>query len=140
MSKDRFIYLAVPYSHSKDSVKNFRFGTVTAISGKLFEMGIFNFSPITHSHPVSLINGSGTSWETWEKFDKFMVDLCTEIWVLKLPGWEASVGVQAEIQHALKTMKPVQYLNVDIQDGVMTIKDVKGKHIIYTIFVREEIL
>ena len=118
-----FVYLAVPYTHSEDDVKNFRFLVVTALSAKLFERDIFNFSPITHSHPISAVSSAGTSWATWEAFDKFMISLCDQIWVLKIPGWKESVGVTAEIAYALEENKPVFYLGADLRGDILEVYD-----------------
>ena len=37
-----------------------------------------------------------TTWEFWAQYDREMISYCKALVILKLPGWENSVGVKAE--------------------------------------------
>ena len=96
-------YLAVPYSHPNKLMMNIRFETVTAILANLTRKGMVCFSPITHSHKVSVDYGVDGAWEFWENIDFKFLDACQSIIVVKMEGWDKSRGVLAEIEYAKKT-------------------------------------
>ena len=55
--------------------------------------------------------GLPSDWRFWERHDRRFLEACDEVIVLMLPGWEASIGVQAEIAIARELRKPVTYLD-----------------------------
>ena len=68
------------------------------------------FSPIAHSHPIAVQCELPLGWDFWHQFDKAFIDWCDALIVLKLPGWDTSVGVNAEIKIAEEMGKPVEYM------------------------------
>jgi len=102
------IYLASPYSHSDPSVREQRFQAACAAAAQFLREGQLVFSPIAHSHPL-VPYGLPTPWSFWARFDSQFLERCDELVVLMLDGWEASVGVQAEIDYARRRGKPVWY-------------------------------
>ena len=105
------IYLACPYSHPDPRVRELRFQAANSAAAKIFRPGRLCFSPISHSHPICKVNGADGSWAAWEEFDKRVIrDLCTEVWVLVIPGHNRSVGVEAEIVYANQIGVPVKLL------------------------------
>jgi hypothetical protein len=105
------IYLASPYSHIDPEIELVRYRQITNIAGRLIDKGVVLFAPITQSVAVvkySRVNSRG--FDYWEKFDKEFVSLSDEVWVVVMPGWRESVGVQEEIRYAESLGKPVRYL------------------------------
>jgi len=49
-------------------------------------------------------------WQFWQRHDLAFLAFCDEMVVLKLPGWEESIGVRAEIAAARTLGKPVTFL------------------------------
>ena len=94
------IYLASPYSHDDPKVREARFQAVCRVAGRLMREGVHVFSPIAHTHPIALAGDLPKGWDFWAEFDRQMVQACEELWILRLPGWEMSTGVQAEIKLA----------------------------------------
>lgn len=47
----------------------------------------------------------------WKGFNLIFIGICEKLIVLQLPGWETSVGVQAEIAEARRLGKPVEYMD-----------------------------
>ena len=92
----KLIYLAVPYTHKYKSVREDRFQLVSEVSGLLANLKVANVSPITQSHVQSLFVKIGTTWETWKHIDTILLNSCDELWILCLPGWRDSIGVNAE--------------------------------------------
>ena len=68
------------------------------------------FCPIAHSHPIAIIGGApGTDWEFWARQDLALLDKCDRLTVARLPGYDKSKGVQAEITYAMQNGIPVQF-------------------------------
>lgn len=107
------IYLASPYSHDDTNVVEERVLTVCRVSAMLMSRGVQLFSPIVHTHPIAMAGEMPTDWRFWEKFDRWFVENCDELWVLMLDGWEVSSGVTAEIAIAREIGKPVLYVSAD---------------------------
>lgn len=103
------VYLACPYSHKDPAVREARFHAVTRYAARLTNEGLIVFSPITHSHPMHLIGLDG-DWTFWERVDRVYLGLCHKIFVLKLPGWEESIGVTAEIKIAQESGMEIEYV------------------------------
>ncbi len=104
------IYLASPYSHSDPSVREERFKAVCKAAAILMQRGYLILAPICHSHPIAK-HGLPTDWIFWEKYDRAILRRCEEMWVLMLPGWESSRGVQAEIKIAKELGMPVEFID-----------------------------
>ena len=110
------VYLAIPYSGMEES----SYAQATAATAHIINQFTINvFSPITHSHPLVKYGAKGT-WDYWQKIDYQFIDWADEVWVL-IPKEgqdkiEKSVGVQAEIQYAIQTGKPVKY--IDLQPNI----------------------
>lgn len=68
------------------------------------------FSPITHCHPIALAHEMPKRWDFWAQIDLGYIDVSEEVWVLKMPHWEQSTGISAEIAHAESKGIPVKYL------------------------------
>jgi len=91
------IYLATPYSHPVQAVREARFRAVTRFAADLLKQGQVVFSPITHSHPLEVLGNLPQGWEFWQTQDLEFLRLCDELHVLCMEGWKESVGVQGEI-------------------------------------------
>ena len=105
------IYLASPYSHPEAEVRQRRFDAACRAAAALICQGQTVFSPIAHSHNICCY-GAPSDWRFWQRHDLTFLAMCDEVVVLKLDGWEQSVGVQAEIAAARTLGKPVTFLDV----------------------------
>ena len=103
------IYLASPYTHPVPEVQNQRFEAVCRRAAQMLRLGIHVFSPIAHTHPIAAY-GLPKNWRFWESYDREILDMCSEVYVLMLDGWEDSVGVRAEIKMATDLGKKVTYI------------------------------
>ncbi|RIK72916.1 MAG: DUF1937 domain-containing protein [Planctomycetota bacterium] len=100
------IYLASPYGHPDATVREVRFQQACRAAATLMRCGIPVFSPVAHSHPIAQ-HGLPTSWEFWRAVDLEYLLQCEALVLLRLPGWERSVGVRAEIALARQWGMPV---------------------------------
>ena len=93
------IYLACPYAHPDESVRESRFNAVSKKAAELMNRGHVVFSPISHSVPIGRYLES-TGHEFWMAQDLPLLAVCDEMWVLALPGWTDSKGIQVERDYA----------------------------------------
>lgn len=105
-------YLACPYSHPDPKVKKERHTTVNRVTFHLMQKGILVYSPLTHNIPIDSLGIHG-DWMTWKDFDHKMLSRCDRLLVLKLPGWESSKGVAAEIEQANQLGLPIEWMEYD---------------------------
>jgi hypothetical protein len=102
-------YLACPYSHTEQSVMVQRFDQVNEFAAKLMRAGLMVFSPISHTHPI-VQYGLPEGWDFWEQYDRCIIGHCKGLIVCQFDGWDASVGVQAEIGIAGDLGRDVYYV------------------------------
>ena len=114
------IYLASPYSHLDPRVREHRFRAACQAAASMLRDGHVVFSPIVHSHPLVAF-GLPTAWSSWERIDRAYLERCDEVMVLMLDGWEASVGVRAEIGIARALGKPVRFVAPEDATGSPTL-------------------
>lgn len=104
-------YLAAPYSHPTDDMMIRRFEAACVAAARLMEKGIVVFSPLSHSVPVAAYGELyATDHEFWMAQDLPILELCDVLAVLKIPGWDTSRGVEAEIETAREKCMPITYL------------------------------
>ncbi len=107
---DELIYLATPYSHHDPDVQQQRFVAACQVAGDLMNRGRLVFSPIAQSHPVACECGLPGTWEFWERYDRAILRACDRLVVVKMPGWEQSRGIAAEIRIMRELGKPVEFM------------------------------
>jgi len=102
------IYLAGPYTHDDEAIRNSRAEALSAKAAELMLEGHVVFSPITHGHALlPWLPFSCRTWEFWGAQDKVHLEACDQLRVLCLPGWEHSRGVKDEIKWARESGKTI---------------------------------
>ncbi len=104
------VYLAAPYSHPNEKVREARALVINQKCVKL--MGDHNvvFSPITHSHAlIDILPFEERAWPFFRIQDFSHIETCHELRVFCLPGWEESRGVKEEIEYARLMGKKIVY-------------------------------
>lgn len=91
------IYLASPYSHPSAQVRKARFNATQSFVAYCYRNRLQVFSPIVYSHQF-VQYGLGTSAGDWDFLNREVMEWCAGIWVLKLEGWQESVGIAEEIR------------------------------------------
>lgn len=104
------IYLAAPYSHLDPYIEQRRFLEINRVAGYLFGRNYHIFSPISHCHPIRQVTSLLGSFAQWESYNRRMIELCDQLLIITLDGWENSVGVRTEILLARSLDKPVKYI------------------------------
>src|SRR5271157_1552196 len=116
----KLIYLSAPYTTGPDPVEKRQVDIDRATAWLMKDTGAYIFSPITYERPLKDIYGENMSWEFWGPKDAEMVSRCDELWVLQLLNWEASKGVNFEINEARKLGIPVFYININYEENSIT--------------------
>ncbi len=106
------IYLASPYSDASAPVREARYHAACRQAAEMLRCGIPVFSPVAYTHGIAS-HGLPLGWDFWERMDRIFLEMCSEVWVLTLDGWQESRGVQAEIALAQALGKPVLYVEPD---------------------------
>lgn len=69
------IYIAIPYS----GYEEMSFELANKVSADLIKKGNIIFSPISMSHPISILGNLKGDWETWRKIDFEFIKWCDEV-------------------------------------------------------------
>lgn len=93
------VYVASPYSHSDENVRESRFEAVRRYVAQKYQEGSTDvyFSPILYCHEMAVAYGLPTDAEFWMVFDTVMLEKADKLEVLAIDGWGDSVGVNMEI-------------------------------------------
>lgn len=133
-------YLAVPYSHEDPRVRERRFRCANAAAGWLMRKGMHVFSPISHTHPISVDGNLPGHFDYWERFDRAYLSCSHELYVLTLDGWKESKGVRAEIQIARGMDLPIRVIGPtedfrEIPNEFVILHDALSESLIASLFV-----
>ena len=107
------VYLASPYTHKDDSIREERYRKISQIAADLNKEGILAFSPITYCHTLLEYAEMPTNWSFWQSFCISFLQHCDELWVYKMEGWDRSQGIAEEIKFAEKNGILVKYIDVE---------------------------
>lgn len=108
-------YLASPYTKYHEGV-DAAFSAVCKQAAFLKNNGIDVFSPIAHSHPISVHGQLGSyspgdsEYQNLLEWDKKFIDRCDGIIVCMMDGWQESYGVKWEMEQFSKQGKPIFYM------------------------------
>lgn len=102
------IYLASPYSGTPAQQRT-RFEQTQAFVVYHFRLGVPLLSPIVYCHTIAEQHKLPGDALFWRFLNDELIQVCDQMWVLKLPGWDLSEGVAAEIQTAERLLIPLHY-------------------------------
>ena len=112
-NSQELIYLASPYSHPEDRVREENFRKVSKMAAHLVSQGKVVVSPITYGHTLLDFKEMPSNWEFWSHFCSSILFKCDRLIVYKMEGWDKSLGVDEEISIARDHGIPVEYLEYD---------------------------
>ena len=115
-----YIYLASPYTALRDDgsyddvLMAERHRAVLTCFESLLSAGLIVYCPITMTYQADCLHNSITGNrfdpKSWYEFDNPFMQHASQLFVLKLPGWEKSEGVSGEIKTAIARKLPIVYL------------------------------
>jgi hypothetical protein len=105
-------YLASPYTPVAGESIQDRVDAACKAAAKLMADGPV-FSPIAHSHYIAdhLEESLRLDHEFWMQQDLAILRHCGRLVVLKLPGYDRSLGVKREISEAICLGIPVEFID-----------------------------
>ena len=109
----RKVYLAIPYSDSDPRVREERFRLANQMAARLLGQGFNVWSPISHSHPISLYMNNSNDSGFWCENSLAFLEHCDELFVYCIPRWRDSEGVAREIEFAEKHQISIVYWGRD---------------------------
>lgn len=125
------IYLAQPYTHKRSDVVHARFKIGEFMTWHYMKGGEHIFSPIVMCHKISKLYEMPTTFDFWMQYDYDIISNSEQVRVLRLPGWEDSVGVKAEVEFAEANNIPIRYIEWDgIEHLARSYRDKWGENIL----------
>lgn len=122
MSEEKpLVYLACPYSNLNPEVEELRYRIANFVAGAMMNLGFIVFSPISHCHIINKAYGLPGDWKFWQNFDRKYISVSHSMYVIRIPGWDTSIGVTAEIELARVYDIPVYYVDVDMMEKKVSI-------------------
>lgn len=116
------LYVASPYTHESADLRDWRFRMVCRATAALIKKGWLAYSPIAQTIPLNAHGDVGGKWADWADYDTRFLHKCTAGFaILKLGGWDRSVGVTAELESARKYGFPlysVDQSSFEITSGI----------------------
>ena len=110
MAHEPFWYLATPYSGFSKGI-DVAFGEAARVAATLIKRGIRVYSPIAHTHPIAQYGKlDPLDHAIWLPADNPFMEAAVGLIVVKMPGWEESRGLRAEIKKFRANNKPVLYM------------------------------
>jgi len=109
------IYLASPYRHPDPDMVRRRVKLTSFAVIKLAQRGFPIYSPVIHGHAIDMEGRRSRrpvpSDQYWLDHGIEMLELCGEMWVLMLAGWQDSEGIKGELAACDKRRLNVLYLD-----------------------------
>jgi nucleoside 2-deoxyribosyltransferase len=100
-------YLATVYSKHPDGI-GFAYKDACVLASRLILSGVNVFSPIAHSHGISLYGDiDAYDQRLWRDLDAAMVAKCDMLIVAHMEGWQHSSGIAHEIECFAAAGKPI---------------------------------
>lgn len=107
-----YFYLASPYSRYEGGL-DCAAAVASRYAGRLIQLGLPIFCPVSHSHGISEESGiPHCDHETWMPLDRCFIEHAAGLIVLKMHGWDVSVGVQQEIEWFTAAGKPILFADL----------------------------
>lgn len=113
------IYLASPYSHPDPAVREDRFRAACRTVVAMMQANEVVYSPIVHGHPL-VRYGLPSDWSFWQPSSRAFLMRCDAVAVVRLDGWQESVGVREEIRLAEALGKPLRFLEAPLSENPIT--------------------
>ena len=106
-------YFGNPYTNPDPLVMACRAECVDKAAARLLTHDIVTYPPIAINSRWNAYENFPHVWSFWEKTDKSFLCRCDGLIVLKLDGWEESVGLISEIEYATELGMPICFITYD---------------------------
>lgn len=109
----RTVYIASPYSSKDRTIRIQRYRAAMQFVAwwlKTDHSPLVPFSPIVYCHEMAETFDLPTDAAFWKQFNEAIMLHSPEIYVLRLPGWEDSKGVMAELAWAKEHQRHIVWV------------------------------
>lgn len=106
------VYIACPYSHNDQSVVEYRVKQFALFAASIENSGKEHAVSAMFNHLINLYGSLPTNWEYWKSYSLSLLDKSEKVYVLKLDGWDKSIGVAGELEYATTTGKSIVYIDM----------------------------
>ncbi len=110
----KIVYLACPYTDDSSQIREKRFRAATEAAANLIRQGHIVFSPVTMTHSIDIVLAGSESTlgtEFWVRFDEAFMEVCSEMAILRIEGWQESSGILRERKFFESRGRPVWFLD-----------------------------
>ena len=94
------IYIGSPYSSPAPSVRDDRAYQVGAFAAHCAQKGLIVYCPIASWHHLAQEHALPRDFAFWRPFCLGILRFSTQLWVLRLDGWDESSGLTTEMDFA----------------------------------------
>lgn len=103
-------YIASPYSSPNALVREERYLHVAYYLMQCLAKREWAYSPIVHCHELAKTWDLPKHADFWEEYNFVMLRNSRRLKVLRLDGWEQSVGLKGELEEASRIGLQIQYI------------------------------
>lgn len=108
------IYLASVYSLNADeNLREQRYKYALKKAAEFTVQSVPIFSPVVHSHDMGIQHSLPCTFDFWRKLDFQYLDVCSDLYILMMDGYEDSIGVSAERDYAFLKNIPITYIKCE---------------------------
>ena len=101
------IYIGSPYSDPDHLVREDRATQVERFAARYVQRGHVIYCPIASWHHVAQKFTLPTDHQFWQQLNIGILRLASEMWVLRLDGWDYSIGLTKEMDMARDLYIPI---------------------------------
>lgn len=105
-----YVYIASPYSHPEPLIREERYLRASYYLQQCLTSRKWAYSPIVHCHELAKIWNLPKDAAFWEDYNFTMLQRAARLEVLRLDGWDQSVGIKAELKKAETFGLPIVYV------------------------------
>ncbi len=113
------VFISFPYNHQSKVMIDKRIAIANLYAYNLTLAGYIPMAPALIGHEMlreakkNGIDTIGTDFDIWEGFCYEYMNICDEMHILMIPGWQESKGVAAEAIYANARNIKLRYIDTD---------------------------
>lgn len=102
-----YTYLASPYTSGDKFLRADRYRAAVRATEALMDAGEVVFCPVAYGHSFEQKIHRNFPYDYWVKWSRAMLASASRLYVLTIPGWNTSKGVEIEVRLAMDLGIPI---------------------------------